>query len=66
MQLLIEQRFAFRQQAQILFPKDVAPGHVGIGLADEIRRLRQARLLREGAVGKQVAPIRIPAEDIHG
>ena len=65
-QLLIEQRIALCQQAIILFPKDVAPWHLYVRLADELFCLLQPGLLHKRAVGKQVAPVRIPTEDIHG
>ncbi|MNT51832.1 hypothetical protein D3C72_1888180 [compost metagenome] len=65
-QLLVQQGLAFGQQAPVLLAKQIAPGHLGVRLADEIARLRQPGLPGESLVGKQVPSGRIPAEDIHG
>ncbi|MNC40378.1 hypothetical protein D3C75_890820 [compost metagenome] len=38
-QLLVQQGFAFGQQASVLLAEQIAPGHLGVRLADEIARL---------------------------
>jgi len=65
-QLLMEQGTPLGQQTLILLPEHIAPGHLGIRLADEFMGVLQASLSREDLVGEQVASVRIPAKDIHG